>query len=66
MTHPNRTYNREQLINFVWGLTSYIDERTVDVQVRRLRDELKPHQQHHLIKTIRGVGYQFSSEDFND
>lgn len=63
MTHPNRTYNREQLINFVWGLTAYIDERTVDVQVRRLRDELKPYQQHHLIKTIRGVGYQFSSED---
>lgn len=65
MTHPNRTYNRQQLISFVWGLTSYIDERTVDVQVRRLRDELKPYQQHHLIKTIRGVGYQFSSEDLD-
>lgn len=63
MTHPNRTYNREQLINFVWGLTADIDERTVDVQVRRLRDELKPYQQDHLIKTIRGVGYQFSSEN---
>lgn len=63
MTHPNRTYSRDQLINFVWGLTAYIDERTVDVQIRRLRDELKPYNQHHLIKTIRGVGYQFSSEE---
>ena len=63
MTHPNRTYSRDQLISFVWGITTYIDERTVDAQIRRLRDKLKPHNLHTLINTVRGVGYQFRRED---
>ena len=61
MTHPNRVYNREQLLDHVWGGEKYIDERTVDVQIRRLRDRLKPHGYEVFIKTVRGSGYQFST-----
>lgn len=63
MRHPNRTYTREQLIKHIWGQTTYIDDRTVDAQVRRLRDKLKQYKQQDLIKTIRGTGYQFSSNE---
>lgn len=59
ITHLDRTYNREQLLDHVWGGENYIDERTVDVQIRRLRLRLKPHGYDHYLKTIRGVGYQF-------
>ncbi len=59
ITHPNRVYNREQLLNHVWGGDKYIDERTVDVQIRRLRNRLKPHGYHVYIKTMRSSGYQF-------
>jgi len=62
MTHPNKTYTRDQLITLIWGGNVYIDERTVDGQIRRLRDQLKPHGYHNLIKTVRGVGYQFIGE----
>jgi two-component system phosphate regulon response regulator PhoB len=62
MTHPNRTYTRDQLINQVWGASIYIEDRTVDVQIRRLRDQLKPYGYHENIKTIRSVGYQFVGE----
>lgn len=41
MKHPNKTYSRDQLITYIWGGNIYIDDRTVDVQVRRLRDKLK-------------------------
>ena len=61
MTHPQRTYSRNQIITQVWGSTTYIDERTIDVQIRRLRDKLKPQHQH-MIKTIRGSGYQFNQQ----
>lgn len=63
MKHPNKTYSRDQLITRVWGTTVYIDERTVDVQIRRLRDKLKQHAHHTLIKTIRGSGYLFSESE---
>lgn len=62
MTHPNKTYTRDHLINHIYGSSTYIDERAIDVQIRRLRDKLKP-DYHHLIKTIRGMGYQFSVGD---
>lgn len=60
VTHQERIYSRNQLLDQVWGTNHYIDERTVDVQVRRLRSRLKPFQCDHCIKTIRGSGYQFS------
>ena len=63
MRHPNKTYTRDQLITHVWGGNIYIDERTVDVQVRRLRDKLKQYNHQDLIKTIRGAGYQFSENN---
>jgi len=62
LAHPKRTYSRDQLISLVWGDSVYIDERTVDVQIRRLRNCLKPYNYHHFIKTVRGVGYQFCQE----
>lgn len=62
-THQNRIYSREQLLDHVWGKTHYIDERTVDVLIRRLRNQLKPYQSEHYIKTVRGSGYQFLGND---
>lgn len=61
MTHPGKTYSRDQLISRVWGDETYINERTVDVQIRRLRDQLKPFGLAKLITTIRGIGYQFNA-----
>jgi len=61
MTHPNKTYTRDQLIDQVWGAAVYIDDRTVDVQIRRLRDKLREKNHHDIITTVRGVGYQLSS-----
>lgn len=63
MRHPNKTYTRDQLLTHIWGGDVYIDDRTVDVQIRRLRDKLKEYNHHDLIKTIRGAGYQFSNND---
>lgn len=63
MSHPHKVYTRDQLITHIWGGNVYIDERTVDVQIRRLRSKLKPYQYHHLIKTVRGSGYIFSRDD---
>ncbi len=62
ITHPERAYTRDQLITQVWGGNVYIDERTVDVQIRRLRDRLKPHGYDQFIKTVRGMGYQFQEK----
>ena len=66
MKHSNKTYTRDQLITYIWGGNVYIDDRTVDVHIRRLRDKLKKHNHHHLIKTIRGAGYQFATNDEED
>ena len=60
MRHPNRVYSREQLLNQVWGRDVYIDERTVDVQIRRLRKALTLHEQEQMVQTIRGTGYRFT------
>lgn len=58
MTHPERVYSREQLLNNVWGTNVYVEDRTVDVHIRRLRKALADHD--HLIQTVRGAGYRFS------
>lgn len=61
ITHQNRVYSREQLLDHIWGNEIYIDERTVDVQIRRLRRRLKPYNYDQYIQTARGAGYQFVS-----
>ncbi len=55
---PGRVYNRAHLLDRIWGKDSYIDERTVDVYIRRLRTILEKHDHSSLIKTVRGVGYR--------
>ena len=63
MQHAGKVYSRAQLLDFVWGQTTYIEERTVDVHVLRLRKTLKQHQAENVIQTIRGAGYMFSTGD---
>ncbi len=58
--HPNRVYSRAQLLDFVWGQSAYIEERTVDVHILRLRKILNSSGHDKLIKTIRGMGYIFT------
>jgi len=60
MTHKNRVYSRSQLLDFVWGQGVYLEERTVDVHMLRLRKILKPFDKHEHLVTVRGVGYMFS------
>jgi two-component system phosphate regulon response regulator PhoB len=60
MKTPERAYSRGQLLDHVWGDTVYIEERTVDVHIRRLRKALEPTGHDKLIQTVRGVGYRFS------
>ncbi len=62
MTHQDRVYSREQLLDHVWGRNTYVEDRTVDVHVLRLRKLLKPHDFHKFIQTIRGSGYRFSAK----
>jgi len=57
MTHPGRVYSRTQLLDQVWGDHVYIEERTVDVHIRRLRKALEPTGHDRLIDTVRGAGY---------
>lgn len=61
MTHPERVYSREQLLDQVWGTNVYVEDRTVDVHIRRLRKALAEEGYDRLIQTVRGVGYRFSS-----
>lgn len=63
MTHPDRVYNRAQLLDRVWGANVYVEERTVDVHVRRLRKALSDSGADHYIQTVRGAGYRFSIRD---
>ncbi len=63
MSHQERAYTRAQLLDHVWGGNVYIDERTVDVHIRRLRKALEPGGHDHLIQTVRGTGYRFSTRD---
>lgn len=60
MRNPERAFGRDQLLDRVWGRSVYVEERTVDVHVLRLRKALKPHGLDGLIQTVRGVGYRFS------
>ncbi|HEX7341331.1 MAG TPA: phosphate regulon transcriptional regulator PhoB [Rhodanobacteraceae bacterium] len=60
MTHRDRVYSRAQLLDQVWGGSVYVDERTVDVHIRRLRKVLEPTHMDRLIQTVRGTGYRFS------
>ncbi|MED5524702.1 phosphate regulon transcriptional regulator PhoB [Gallaecimonas pentaromativorans] len=61
MTHPERVYSREQLLDNVWGTNVYVEDRTVDVHIRRLRKALENHGHDRLVQTVRGAGYRFSS-----
>jgi len=63
MLHPNRVYSRAQLLDRVWGGNVYIDDRTVDVHIRRLRKVLSIDDQEQMIQTVRGAGYRFSPSD---
>jgi two-component system, OmpR family, phosphate regulon response regulator PhoB len=60
MTHPDKVYSRTQLLDQVWGHSVYIEERTVDVHIRRLRKILTEHDRENLVQTVRGFGYRFS------
>jgi two-component system phosphate regulon response regulator PhoB len=60
MTHPNKVYSRTQLLDQVWGRSVYIEERTIDVHIRRLRKILSEHGREELVQTVRGFGYRFS------
>ncbi|OOZ39693.1 phosphate regulon transcriptional regulatory protein PhoB [Solemya pervernicosa gill symbiont] len=62
MSHPERVYSRSQLLDRVWGGNVYIEERTVDVHIRRLRKVLEPGGYDRLIQTVRGSGYRFSNK----
>jgi two-component system phosphate regulon response regulator PhoB len=59
MTHPERIYSRAQLLDLVWGDHVFIEERTVDVHIRRLRKALEPSGHDRYIDTVRGSGYGF-------
>lgn len=61
MTHPERVYSREQLLDHVWGTNVYVEDRTVDVQIRRLRKAMGD--VNHMIQTVRGSGYRFSANN---
>jgi two-component system phosphate regulon response regulator PhoB len=61
MEHPERVYSRSQLLDRVWGGNVYVEERTVDVHIRRLRKALEPYQCDELVQTVRGSGYRFST-----
>jgi len=60
MTHPERVHSRAQLLDRVWGDHVFIEERTVDVHVKRLREALAPVQSAHVIETVRGAGYRLT------
>jgi two-component system phosphate regulon response regulator PhoB len=59
MTHPDRVFSRSQLLDDVWGPQVFIEERTVDVHIRRLRKALEPSGMAELVQTVRGIGYRF-------
>ncbi|MPV85404.1 phosphate regulon transcriptional regulator PhoB [Ostreibacterium oceani] len=62
MSRPDRVFSRDQLLDFVWGENIYVDERTVDVHIRRLRKALSPHHLDSVIRTVRGSGYSFVNQ----
>lgn len=60
MRHPNKVYTRDELMDYIWGRSANLDERSIDVQIKRLRAKLKPFAYHERIKTVRSTGYIFS------
>jgi len=63
MTHPERVYSRAQLLDMVWGENVFIEDRTVDVHIRRLRAALSASGHERMVQTVRGAGYRFSVHD---
>ena len=61
MLHPDRVYSREQLLDRVWGGNVYVEERTIDVHIRRLRKALESYHCDQYVQTVRGAGYRFSA-----
>ena len=61
MTHPERVYTRDQLLDRVWGGNVYVEERTIDVHIRRLRKALEHFGYDRFVQTVRGSGYRFSA-----
>ncbi len=62
-SHGGRAYSRAQLLDHVWGTNAFLEERTVDVHIRRLRKSLQPGGIDHYVQTVRGHGYRFLAED---
>jgi two-component system phosphate regulon response regulator PhoB len=62
MTHAERVYSRAQLLDHIWGDHVFVEERTVDVHIRRLRKALEPTRHDQLVQTVRSAGYRFSTE----
>jgi len=62
MAHPERVYSRTQLLDMVWSRGSFVEERTVDVHIRRLRKALEKSGFDRMVQTVRGAGYRFSSQ----
>jgi len=62
MSHPGRAYSRGQILDQVWGANAYLEERTVDVHIRRLRKALEPAGVSHYLQTVRGHGYRFLAD----
>jgi len=63
MTHPERVHSRERILDSVWGANVYVEERTVDVHIRRLRKALTSSGHERLIQTVRGAGYRLSGQE---
>lgn len=63
MSNPGRAYSRSQLLDHVWGTNAYLEERTVDVHIRRLRKALQPTGHSRYVRTVRGHGYRFLTVD---
>ena len=62
MAHPERVYSREQLLDHVWGTNVYVEDRTVDVHIRRLRKAIGGKGHEDFVQTVRGSGYRFSTK----
>ena len=62
LTHQERVYTRDQILDYVWGRNVYLDERTVDVHIRRLRKAISIAGQDNYVQTVRGAGYRFSAQ----
>ena len=62
LTHQERVYTRDQILDYVWGSNVYLDERTVDVHIRRLRKAISVAGHENYVQTVRGAGYRFSTK----